>query len=106
MTVHSQSVRAYLAQLEARGWLKPVAEPVEPKFELSAWLCHIADGPALRFDRIAGHGMRVFANLLCSRERIALGLGVSQSEIQKKLVAAISGCCRFRLFSSTRLGLI
>jgi len=90
MTLPTQSVRAYLAQLEARGWLKAIAEPVDPKFELSAYLCHTGSGPALRFDRVAGHAMRVFGNLLCSRQRIALGLGVSEKVLQKRLVEAIS----------------
>ena len=89
MTLHAQSVRAYLAALEARGWLNPIADPVAPEFELSAWLCHIADGPALRFDCVAGRDMRVFGNLLCSRQRIALGLDATEASLQEKIVAAI-----------------
>lgn len=89
MTVHPQSVRAYLAQLEARGWMRSIADPVAPRFEISAHFCHAGDGPALRFDRIAGSDMRVFGNLLCSRERIALGLGVRPQELQERIVAAI-----------------
>jgi 2,5-furandicarboxylate decarboxylase 1 len=89
MTAHSQSARAYLAQLEGRGWLKSIAEPVAPQFELSAYLCHAGDGPALRFERVAGHEMRVFGNLLCSRVRIALGLETEVGSVQRKIVDAI-----------------
>jgi len=89
MMLHPQSVRAYLAQLEARGWLQVVAQPVAPQFELSAYFCRTGDGPALRFDRVAGHEMRVFGNLLCGRERIALGLGIARDDLQKTLVGAI-----------------
>ena len=90
MTPHPQSARAYLKALEARGWLKAIAQPLDPKFELSAHLCLTGSGAALRFDRVAGHDMRVFANLLCSRQRIALGLGTCETQLQKKLVQAIS----------------
>jgi 2,5-furandicarboxylate decarboxylase 1 len=90
MTPHPQSARAYLAQLDTRGWLKAIAEPADPRFELSAYLCHTGSGPALRFDRVAGHSMRVFGNLLCNRARIALGLGVSEKDLQRRLVQAIS----------------
>jgi 2,5-furandicarboxylate decarboxylase 1 len=89
MTRHAQSVRAYLAELEARGGLRAIAEPVDPRFEISAYLCHTGAGPALRFERVAGHDMRVFGNLLCSRERIALGFGVSEENLQDKIVRAI-----------------
>jgi len=90
MTPHSQSVRAYLAALETRGWLRAVTVPVEPRFEISAHFCHAGDGPALRFDRVSGHAMGVFGNLLCNRARIALGLQAPEAEIQSRLTRAIA----------------
>jgi 4-hydroxy-3-polyprenylbenzoate decarboxylase len=84
-----QSVRAYLAQLDRRGWLRSVGEAVDPRFEIAAHLCLAGAGPALRFDRVAGHDMRVFGNLLCNRERIALGLGTTVARLQERIVAAI-----------------
>ncbi|MET0680756.1 MAG: UbiD family decarboxylase, partial [Burkholderiales bacterium] len=84
-----QSVRTYLAELERRGVLASVAETVDPRFEISAHLCLAGAGPALRFERINGHRMRVFGNLLCSRERIALGLGTTVAKLQQRIVAAI-----------------
>ena len=89
MTPHAQSVRAYLSQLEAHGLLKRIAQRVDPNFEISAHLCLAGNGPALRFDRVAGSELAVFGNLLCSRERIALGLGVAQNDLQRKLVSAM-----------------
>lgn len=89
MTPHAQSVRAYLSQLEARGWLRHIAQRVDPRFEISAHLCLAGNGPALRFDRVARSELAVFGNLLCSRERIALGLGVAHERLQQRLVSAI-----------------
>ena len=90
MTPHAQSVRAYLSELDKRGWLKRIAQPVDPRFEISAHLCLAGDGPALRFDRVVGTDLRVFGNLLASRERIALGLGVHEAQLQDTLLSAIA----------------
>ncbi len=84
-----QSVRAYLAQLERAGMLRSVATAVDPRFEISAHLALAGAGPALRFERVTGHRMRVFGNLLCSRERIALGIGTTVARLQQRIVAAI-----------------
>ncbi|HKQ27032.1 MAG TPA: UbiD family decarboxylase [Burkholderiales bacterium] len=89
MTLHAQSVRAYLSKLEAHGLLKRIAHRVDPNFEISAHLCLAGNGPALRFDRVAGSEFAVFGNLLCSRERVALGLGVARTDVQRKLVSAM-----------------
>ena len=89
MTPHAQSVRAYLRELDARGWLQSVAERVDPRFEISAYLCRAGAGPALRFDDVAGSDLRVFGNLLANRERIALGLNTVPRELQTRIVQAI-----------------
>jgi 2,5-furandicarboxylate decarboxylase 1 len=90
MTGHPQSARSFLAELHARGWLKEIAEPVDPRFEISAWLALAGDKHALRFDRVIGSEMRAFGNLLCNRERIALGLGTTVTQLQDVIVRAIA----------------
>jgi 2,5-furandicarboxylate decarboxylase 1 len=90
MTTHAQSVRDYLAQLEARGALRDVRETVNPDFELSACLYEAGSGPALRFLRLTGYEMGAFGNLLNSRARIALGLGVQTSALQGALITAVA----------------
>jgi 4-hydroxy-3-polyprenylbenzoate decarboxylase len=89
MMPHAQSVRAYLEKLDARGLLQAVSERVGPRYEISAHLCRAGDGPALRFDRVAGHEMRVFGNLIPGRERIALGLDTTARGLQARIVQAI-----------------
>jgi 2,5-furandicarboxylate decarboxylase 1 len=98
--MNRQSVRAYLAQLERRGWLRSITEVVDPRFEISAHLCLAGAGPALRFERVAGHRMRVFGNLLCNRERIALGLGTTVARLQERIVAAIDSPLAPRLIDA------
>jgi 4-hydroxy-3-polyprenylbenzoate decarboxylase len=89
MTPHAQSVRAYLGELDARGSLQAVTERVDPRFEISAYLCRAGNGPALRFENVGGHEMHVFGNLLNSRERIALGLNVDRHRLQSRIMDAI-----------------
>ena len=81
--------REYLELLEGRGALRAIETSVDPKYEISAHLYLNGPGPALRFEHVAGSRMRVVGNLLCSRERIALGLGIPTIELQRKIVAAI-----------------
>ena len=89
MTGHPQSARSYLAELQARGWLRDIAEPVDPKYEISACLA-LAGEQALRFQRIAGSEIPAFGNLLTNRERIALGLGTTVAQLQDVIVRAIA----------------
>lgn len=84
-----ESLREFLALLEERGELRRVSERVDPRFEISAYFCLTGAGPALLFERIAGSDMKIVGNLLCSRERIALGLGTSVSELQRTIFTAI-----------------
>jgi UbiD family decarboxylase len=82
-------MRKFLALLEERGELRKIAETVDPKYEISAYFCLNGAGPALKFERVAGSEISVAGNLLCSRERIALGLQTPTTELQRKFVAAI-----------------
>ena len=82
-------MRKFLGLLEKRGELRNVAARVDPRYEISAYLALNGAGPALRFASVAGSRMNVVGNLLCSRERIALGLGTTVGELQRKIAAAI-----------------
>src|SRR5262245_468795 len=87
--MHRQCARYYRAALRRRGAPAGRIEAAHTRVTTSAPLGLAGAGPALRFDRVAGHRMRVFGNLLCSRERIALGLGTTVAELQQRIVAAI-----------------
>ena len=71
---------AFLTDLDTRGWLARVAEPVSPTLEIAAVTdraCKSAGGgPALLFENPTGHSMPVATNLFGSMERMCLALGV------------------------------
>jgi 2,5-furandicarboxylate decarboxylase 1 len=85
-----QSLRAFLAALEAAGELRRLAEPVDLRFELSACLAEGERGPALLFEAVCGHDMPVVGNVLATRGRLARGLGVAPEAMEDAIVDAIA----------------
>ena len=71
-------LRDFLAQLEAKGELKRIAAPVSPRLEMTEICDRVlrAAGPALLFERPAGGGMPVLANLFGTVGRVAAAMGV------------------------------
>jgi 4-hydroxy-3-polyprenylbenzoate decarboxylase len=70
-------LRDFIAQLERRDELRRVRTSVSPKLEIT----EIGDrllrngGPAVLFERPAGHSIPVLANLFGTTRRVALGMG-------------------------------
>jgi 4-hydroxy-3-polyprenylbenzoate decarboxylase len=78
-------LRDFLAELEKAGELLHIEEEVDPKYEICAFLRHIADreGPAVVFDRIKGYKIPGLSNLFGTTERIAMALGVKPEEMNR-----------------------
>src|SRR5271154_834582 len=84
-----QSMRAFLAELDAVGQVASIREPVSADFEIAACLAEADAGPALRIEQISGHQMPVVGNLLNSLSRFAMGLRTTQTKLQSAIIAAI-----------------
>ncbi len=84
-----QSIRPFLTQLEASGDLLRVGKPVDPLFELSAFLSAADAGPALLFESVIGSELRIAGNLLSGRARIAAALGIAVGDILPRIHQAI-----------------
>lgn len=80
MTVE-QSIRPFLEQLERAGELLRIAQPVDPRYEISAFLSATNAGPAVVFENVSGSGLKVVGNLLTGRERVAAALGLRVADI-------------------------
>ena len=90
----AQTLRDFIVRLEKSGQLKRITAPVDPNLEITEVCDRVlrGNGPALLFERPAGHTMPVLANLFGTRERIALAMGRgSVSELQDlgELLAAL-----------------
>jgi len=84
-----QSIRPFLTELEASGDLLRIAKPVDPHFELSAFLSAADAGPAVLFESVAGSDLRIAGNLLNGRARIAAALGIEIGDILPRIHQAI-----------------
>jgi 4-hydroxy-3-polyprenylbenzoate decarboxylase len=89
MQEHPQSLRRFLATLTERESLRIISKPASVEYEISAYLSLVGDGPALLFENIPGHDLRVVGNVLPTRERIALGLETAVADLQRRIVNAI-----------------
>lgn len=75
-------LRHFLGVLKKHGELLSVEDEVDLRFELCEFL-HQADrarGPALFFERIQGHSMKVAGNLVGTKKRLALAFGLKSEE--------------------------
>jgi 4-hydroxy-3-polyprenylbenzoate decarboxylase len=82
------SMGGFVKELERRGWLRRLAEPVDPNLEVTALAEPVmkAGGPALLFERPTAGEMPLAINLFGSLERMALALGVDElSDIADRL---------------------
>lgn len=84
-----QSIRSELELLRTANELVDLNASVDPEFELSAVLERQGQGPAIQFNDVKGHQGPVVGNLLSSRRKMALILGVPESELLSTLVRAI-----------------
>ncbi|HXM81948.1 MAG TPA: 4-hydroxy-3-polyprenylbenzoate decarboxylase [Burkholderiales bacterium] len=73
-------LREFLSQLEAKGELKRISASVSPRLEMTEICDRVlrAGGPALLFERPAGHDIPVLANLFGSVARVAAAMGVER----------------------------
>jgi len=83
------SLRGFLRQLAARGELRHIQAEVDPRFELGAYLWQLARGPAVLFERVRGSDVPVVGNLLNSRERFGLALGVPWRDVYGRTLQAL-----------------
>jgi 4-hydroxy-3-polyprenylbenzoate decarboxylase len=75
-------LREFVAQLEANGDLKRIKAEVSPLLEMTEICDRVlrAGGPALVFERPAGHTIPVLANLFGAVRRVAAAMGVAADD--------------------------
>lgn len=78
-------LRDFLSELDRSGELLRIDSEVDPKYEVCAYLRHIADmdGPAVLFERLKGHDIPGLANLFGTDRRIAMALGVDPKDMNR-----------------------
>ena len=87
-------LREFIARLETMGELKRIGAEVSPRLEMTEICDRVlrAGGPALLFERPAGHSMPVLGNLFGTVRRVALAMGAENPAALReigKLLAAL-----------------
>lgn len=87
-------MREFIRKLEEQKQLIHITERLSPKFEISTMIKYLtrAKNLALFFDNVEDYDIPIVGNLLGSKERLAVALGVSEAEIVGRYVS-----CREKL---------
>ena len=80
-------LRDFLSQLERAGELKRIPAEVSPKLEMTEICDRVlkAGGPALLFERPAGHTMPVLGNLFGTVRRVGLAMGAESPRALREI---------------------
>ena len=79
----SFGIRDFIARLKNTGDLLTLRTPLDPKYEISTLLSELGkrEGPAILFEKVKGYEFPVIGNLLGTKKRLAIALGVDQGDL-------------------------
>ncbi|MHB0984922.1 MAG: 4-hydroxy-3-polyprenylbenzoate decarboxylase [Sulfuricella sp.] len=82
-----KDLRDFISQLEQRGELKRISAEVSPHLEMTEICDRVlkTGGPAILFEKPAGHSMPVLANLFGTPKRVAMGMGEESVEALREV---------------------
>lgn len=84
-----QSLRSTIHNFKRAGQLQFIEQEIDPRYELGALLLLQNRDSSLFFRNIKGFSMPIVGNLLNSRDKIALGLGVERKQLQAICIKAL-----------------
>lgn len=85
----AQSLRDTLQILEKRGELICIKKEIDQEFEASAVLWKHKHGPAAIFENVKGHNIPMVGNVLNTRRKLALSLGIDEKDIFNEVVRSV-----------------
>ena len=76
-------IRSFIETLRIQGDLLSISAPLDPKYEISAVLSELGkkDAPAILFEKVKGYQLPVVGNLLGTRRRLSLALGIDPEKL-------------------------
>ncbi len=76
-------LKSFMELLRSQGDLMSVSTPLDPKYEISAFLSEMGrkDTPAILFEKVKGYSTPVVGNLLGTRRRLSLALGIEPDKL-------------------------
>ncbi|MGC4078002.1 MAG: UbiD family decarboxylase [Rubrivivax sp.] len=88
-----RDLRDFITQLEARGELRTITDPVSPVLEMTALGDQLlrAGGPAVLCRNPTGFSIPVLLNLFGTPQRVALGMGASSTDELREVGRLLAG---------------
>ena len=83
-------MRSFLQQIKKTNDVFTVKKGVSTKYEIAAITEKLDESKAVLFENINGSKFKLVSNLVGSRDRFAQAIGAKRSEINQKIVKAIS----------------
>ena len=76
-------IRDFVGYLRDIGELLTISTPLDPRFEISTILSELGkkEAPAILFEEVKGHKFPVVGNLLGTKKRLSIALGVDQEHL-------------------------
>ena len=95
----SSGIKDFIEYLKDHGELLTLSTPLAPKFEISTILSELGkkEAPAILFEKVRGYEFPVIGNLLGTKKRLSMALGVNQenffenalSKLEKRIPPAL-----------------
>jgi 2,5-furandicarboxylate decarboxylase 1 len=95
MLMAFSGIKGFVEYLKENGELLTLSYPLAPKFEISTILSELGkkEAPALLFEKVKGYSFPVVGNLLGTKKRLSMALGIDQenffenalSKLEKRL---------------------
>jgi 2,5-furandicarboxylate decarboxylase 1 len=85
-----QDLRSVMSLFEKSGDLLHIQEKLDPRYEVTAALTLKPRGPALCFDRVKGYVIPVVGNILNTRKKYGLSLGIPENQTFLHTVHALT----------------
>jgi 2,5-furandicarboxylate decarboxylase 1 len=84
-------IKGFIEYLKEEGELLTLSTPLSPKFEISTILSELGkkEAPALLFDKVKGYEFPVIGNLLGTKKRLSMALGVKQENLFEGILSKL-----------------
>jgi len=93
-------MRSFLQQIKKTNDIFIVKKRVSTKYEIAAVTEKLDESKAALFENVKGSKFKLVSNLVGSRDRFAQAIGSKKSDINQKIVKAISSAKKPRISST------
>jgi len=98
----TSDIRSFLQEIKKTNDLIKVKKKVSTKYEIAALTAKLDGSKAVLFENIKGSKIKLVSNLVGSRDRFAQAIGSKKSDINQKIVKAISSAKKPKISTTAK----